>query len=390
MYSAERFFVKTARTQMQILETESAVPALSHMVSVLDKIKTAATRVEARGVFRAAGLCQDVISRAKSEQISPKQASSEENSKLSQSLASLNSLIGQYSEGLFEIDPKFKKQLLAEAKPLAAGVPVPKNDETPVSEIPVSEIPISEIDVKSSGLAAVCLKLRLKDQHEAAINTLKPLMHLVKNETQLRALETLMRPAANDATLSRPETGISIPQRQTVKFENLMRPITNLILSEARYSSKSVSISYAADFDELALELADHVQAFLEILCLNIVINGIGDTASQISLTGQERDRRYRFYVNWSGYDMAVTAEKNSYFRGAIIDLQAIGGSIKFRSLALKTEMATQTEDKNTLQALEISFPLTIASKTPVRLHKKRDTKSVSRGNLARVGGASR
>ena len=128
-----------------------------------------------------------------------------------------------------------------------------------------------------------------------------------------------------------------------------MQPITNLTLSEARYNGKNVSLSYAADFDDLDKDMAMRVQSFLEILCLNIVSRGTSNAASQISLTGQRRERHLAFTVSWQGRDIAANIESQPHFRQAVKSLKKQGGLIKFHEPAL-------SELGSAAQSLEVCF----------------------------------
>jgi hypothetical protein len=307
MYIAERNFVTTATRQMFTLERIWSTPAgcladknqklSSHALS---EIKKAAFLVEARGVYRAATLCEDVLGRL----------AAESTAKVTAALVSLQHLISQYADGLIEIDPEFE---------------LPQNPELPVAE-QRSDTPAPKQENGSDQESA----------REQAINVLTPLMRLVKDDKRAKALSILMRPPN--------EHKLEIPVSQSVPFDGLMRPITNLILSEARHTGKNISVSYAADFDDLERDTATGMQNFLEIICLNIVSQGISDDQStparttQMSITGQTRDNHYQFTLSWIGTSLPTSAAATSHTGAAYNDLKAIGGSFETRTGALSSE----------------------------------------------------
>ena len=295
MYRAERQFVTIASEQMLVLETlwgASPLPvsqgkSTSQTLPALQAIKDEAIRVEARGVFRAASLCVDIYGRV--------QAS--ESAKLRGSLAGLKCLIFQYAQGLCEIDPAFKDSIT-------------KLRQTPDR---ISNNNDAEIET-------ICSQGR----HAIAAFNLKPLLQFSKNNAHRKALESLIAFPKQQKIQERP------PKSKQVKFENLMRPISNLILSEARNCEKQVSISYASNFEELELRTADYIQECLETLCLNIVLAGIGNANTQISVTGRRTERTYVFTVNWMGYSVEESVKTNTHFKNMHNDLTGQGGEINF------------------------------------------------------------
>lgn len=340
MYSLERKFVLTANDQMQILENiwgagpqeNTNAEALQNTlgqkrtITALHSIKFAANSVQARGVYRAANFCETICS----------SIDGEGGPRLRGSLAGLKNLIFQYADGLFEIDPEFKASILTRKEPLETESKI-----------------VSTGAEHNDNLGAICLQAK----HEQAQKVLKPLLLLVKSENSHQALETLMAiDLRKDETPAAAPTPV-VPQRISVKFENLMRPITNLVLSEARHSGKQVSISYAADFDELGLSMANRVQEFLEILCLNIVANGVpANQSTQISLTGQDKEKEHTFSVNWRGYDVEENTKKHAHLKRGVESLRREGGDIKFRKLALETVSKEQEGPQAFTQHVDITF----------------------------------
>lgn len=385
MYSAERHFVKTAYDQMETLDSDGLKTGMGAHLNAIDvlpalgAIKEAALCVEARAVTRAIDICQDIVACTENTDVP----------ELEFNLIGLKSLIGLYADGLFEIDPDFK--LVIEGP--APFVPI----ETVEA---VSEITAPEAHTENTDLETVYLEGR----HAASVSTLRPLLKLVQDNDNLQALESLMsRSVIDTQSLVEAEPTPIMVMPHTVKFEALMRLVTNLILSEARHNQKTISVSYAADFEEIGADIAGHIQNFLEILCLSIVANGISKTTTQISLTGQERERQYRFSVNWTGKDISKQAKTHHFFKQSIAGLRAIGGDIQFRDMALKTELALQTKSDEYLQNLEVSFPLALREQAKpkklkgatasVSLELTSDNlaqESLAKDNLVQVGGASR
>ena len=341
MYSQERKFVLTANDQMQVLEeiwgagpqenTNTSTPKneQGRTITALHSIKFAANSVQARGVYRAANFCETIYTNLESE-CGPR---------LRGSLAGLKSLIFQYADGLFEIDPEFKESIQSrQGEQILAPVETDQNDN----------------------LETICLQ----GKHSQASNVLKPLLSLVKSEGRRNALETLM---AFDTKDQEEPAIIRVNQAPhiAVKFENLMGPVTNLVLNEARHNGKQVSISYATDFDELGLSMANRVQEFLETLCLHIVANGVPRKQStQISLTGQGTESKYVFSVNWRGYDLGESSCEDERFKNSLEKLCSEDGDIEFQKLALETTAPQQAGRASLMQSLEVSFPRTRAKRT--------------------------
>ncbi len=298
MYRAERQFVTIASEQMLVLETLWGVSPLpvseggskAQTVPALQTIKDEAMGVEARGVYRAASLCVDIYGRI---QVS-------NSAKLRGSLAGLKSLIFQYAQGLYEIDPEFKDSL---TKPHQTPEHIHHNNPPEVETI--------------------CSQGR----HAIAAFNLKPLLQFSKNNAQRKALESLI------ALPTQPKVQEQMPISAQVKFENVMRPISNLILSEARNCEKKISISYASNFEELSLKTANYIQECLEVLCLNIVLAGVGNANTQICITGSRDERTYAFTVNWSGFSVEESVQTNTHFKNMQANLIEQGGEINFVSV---------------------------------------------------------
>jgi len=303
MYSAERQFVATAHNQLCLLEQDE-LHAHHIFKDALGEIKRAAGPVKARAIYRAALLCEDVLKRCTAT-----------STKFQTSLNGLKSLVELYANGLYEIDPGFKLILLGKTTSVA--------DETPPK---VSAKEILE---------------QLKAANENAANVLHPLLHLVKDDKRAHALSFLAGiglQAGGDVATPRPNT---YPRtRSNVRFDVLMRRITNHTLGEARALAKNVSISYAADFENVDTSIATSLQNFLQTACLEIVRSGLvvnGDLAAsinrtwQISITGETR-----------GQDLSITL---SWLGEALLDFGSTGESEKLR-LGLNGKLTAQSEQK--------------------------------------------
>lgn len=299
MYSAERQFVTTAHSQLRLLE-QGELHAHQIFEDAISQIKSAAGPVKARAIYRAALLCEDVL----------KRCDNAANAKFQTSLNSLNTLVELYANGLYEIDPSF---LLVEATSAMSDA---SNEGSLEASL---EKPPTEPDDQ------------LRADNENAANLLKPLLHLVKNAKQAEALSFLA------GIEQQPEnSGISprIHARKSIRFDSLMRRITNHTLGEARAQAKNVSISYAADFETLDTSIASSLEAFLQTTCLEIVRNGLvvnGDLAAsinrtwQISLTGETRGQDLSIALNWQGQQLLGFGING---KGKEM-LQSLGGTLK-------------------------------------------------------------
>ena len=141
MYIDERHFVKTAIQNMDVLErawtdvdTSLAPARVDQTNASLDKIKSTAASVQARAVFRAAVMCENVLARLNTDNMT----------KMTSSLVELNRLVHSYADGLFEIDPEFAEII--------------NQPEEIVEALPKTDVNLAE-------------------EHASAVKTLSPLIH---------------------------------------------------------------------------------------------------------------------------------------------------------------------------------------------------------------------
>jgi len=337
MYAAERHFVTTAKAQLRLLaqnlsaqhlaNTHTQTEACLHrdIQTSIHTIKLAASPVKARAVYRAALLCEDTLKRYPVS--SPK---------FHTSLNGLKSLVGLYTEGLLEIDPDFKTILLD-------GTLISKNVEDQTQETDYDEL-------QDELLAA----------NENAVNTLKPLLKLVNKDRRLNALSFLTSYGQDGE--QKPTD--AKPVQPSIRFEALMRQITNRTLGQARAIGKDISISYASEFDVIEKKTALVLQAFLENACLQILKTGLPNNLSgqkrtwQISLTGSRKAQKLAIALTWPGYALgqALSQTPSNYQ-----SFQALGGTIKS-----KTKKHADRDSINGLdtgldiQLLEIICPATL------------------------------
>lgn len=311
MYPIERKFVKIAHQQMDVLETIWSIDvAPANMagptIGALTQIKNSADTVQARGVIRAAMLCEDVFSRLGAGGAA----------KLRPALVSLKTLISQYSDGLFEIDPAFK----------------------------------DIFDGKTEAIAPEkTVNLPLVDAREKAVAVLSPLLKFVKKSDSLSALQSLMgqKPIAHTDEAS-----------SAVRFDALMRPVTNLCLSEARLDGKNVSVSYVSDFETLGRQTSRDLQHLLELVFLHITAKSIGSAGAQISLTAQKAGEDININLAWSGAPLVQNMECHARLAFALTGLKKRGGALNIRRAEL-------SDTQNPVQALEIIFPKIASAQKP-------------------------
>lgn len=325
MYSAERQFVTTAHSQLRLLEQDALHP---HQIfeDALCQIKSAAGPVKARAIYRAALLCEDVL----------KRCDTATSIKFQTSLNSLKSLVELYASGLHEIDPGFTSIPPGEDEPATP---------TGLHETSLETSPASKPD-------------QLTADNENAADLLKPLLHLVTDDKQAKALAFFVgidhQPKSNVAT-PRPHT------RSNVRFDTLMRRITNRTLGEARAQAKNVSISYAADFEAVDVSISSDLQNFLQAICLEIVRKGLvvnGDLAAsisrswQISITGETQRGEIQgqdlsISLSWPGQKLLGFGNtgKGKEF------LQNLNGKLAHYTL-------TPEQDKLEMQVLEFICPI--------------------------------
>ena len=314
MYIDERHFVKTAIQNMGVLErawtdidTSLASARVDQTNASLDKIKSTAASVQARGVYRAAVMCENVLARLNADNMT----------KMTSSLVELNRLVHSYADGLFEIDPEFAEVI---------------NQPEEIAE----ELPKTDVN--------------LADAHASAVKTLSPLIQRVKDDKLRSALTSLMQPVTMNSSRR--------SDRKTMSLDALIQPISNLVLSEARHCGKVVTVSYAADFADLSFEIAETVQDILEAACLKIVAKGIPKasetlpgTTPQISLTGQSRGGNILFSVSWMGEGIDTPDNPTAGFQSQMQRLEQRGGSYSFNNLALSDNLKSR-------HTLYITMPL--------------------------------
>ena len=328
MYIDERHFVKTAIQSMNELEqcwTDEGIPFLADRTEQtrqnLTAIKETASSVQARGVFRSAILCEDVLSRLVSE--SP--------TKFHSSLSELKRLITLYADGLFEIDPEF-----ADTFNQPEGITPEK----------------TTINVSNS-----------LDQHAISAQTLKGLMPLVRDNRLRQSLNALMQPTSG--------VPANLQDRKTMSLDALIQPISNLVLSEARHNGKTVTVSYAADFVDIPFEAGEMLQDVLESACLHIVANGItpltspqtlsSNTTPQISMTGQLKNGFVLFSISWIGREINKHTSEQSKFSDDMSELEQAGGSHSFDKPAV-------SENSKSRHTLYIKIPMPDPRMVPHRV----------------------
>ena len=331
MYSAERQFVTTAHSQLCLLEQDGHHTQKTFEAAI-GEIKNASRPVKARAIYRGALLCEDVLRRCNATSI-----------KFRTSLSGLKSLVELYANGLYEIDPSFKSVLLGNTAPDAPKISL----ETIGGRTTGKEHPRKDT-----------LK-QLKAANENAAKVLKPLLHMVKDDKQARALSFL---AGIDHQSARKISAPRINTRANVRFDVLMRRITNHTLGEARALAKNVSISYAADFETVDTSVAPELQTFLQTACLEIVRCGLvvnGDLAAsvnrtwQISITGETRTgetqgQNLLISLNWRGEQLlgfGSTGKSKQL-------LQSLNGRLTAHS------EQTTVDDKLNMHTLEFICPV--------------------------------
>jgi len=324
MYTDERQFVKTANQHLAVLEqTWSDVNADGFTQvemstrNALDQIKYSANTVQARGVYRAAVLCEDVLVRT----------STDCTAKLSSAMTSLKHLVDQYRDGLLEIDPEFDWEETA----------VNMDEQVLVDNVPT---------VQES----------LESKHKIAAQNLFSLMELVREPKHHKALSFLMMPTQIE------QNYVEVIETKSLSFDALMHPLNNLILSEARHSGKPVSISYAADFARISAQHSAPLRNLLEIVCLNVVANGIvpnkPGSVSQISITGQGKPDDLYFLISWRGRELSESARRNPHFAKAITELECRGGEVKYNATIF-------ADSGNSRHTMALAWPRTEAISLP-------------------------
>lgn len=300
MYIDERHFVKTTLQKMDFLEQVWSEPhentrsrRAEQSATALDTIKSTAVSVQARGVYRAAILCEDVLSRL----------TLENETRMISALVELKRLINLYADGLFEIDPEFAETL--------------KQGETGASDIYITKA------------------------HAKAVQTLKPLAQNVDDTGLRQALKVLMHPISLDSAFDADQKSMSL--------DALIQPVSNLVLSEARHCGKIVTVSYAADFDALEFDLAKTLQDALEASCLTILRHGIPGPSPtsvgatpQISLTGQMRAGQLLFSISWMGAEIKLTGDDQLEFRTQLLKLKQMGGTFSINNLSLSDNLKSR------------------------------------------------
>ncbi|MBL4871475.1 MAG: hypothetical protein JKX72_11035, partial [Robiginitomaculum sp.] len=195
MYSIERKFVLAANTQLQKLDVVWGVKPQDSCAemcaakrqdctqSALGAIKSAAAEVKARGIMRSAGFCEDVFAQLKEN----------ESAKLQGALVGLKTLVYQYADGLFEIDPAFRDSL--------------QNSPMTNSQKQDNAQTLSETDEKAA--------------HLRASKVLKPLLHLVKTDSRKSALQKIMQATQERETQPMPmrREPVNPSSAIAVKFE---------------------------------------------------------------------------------------------------------------------------------------------------------------------------
>ena len=350
-FTQERFFVTTARQQLAVLQAymdseDIAIPAIDAGVEnhVLDKylkatalIKSTALPVSARAVYRAAQAVEKTLIQKKQN---PNITNFHDD--YHTRLAALRSLIGLYSEGLFELDPEFKNEINNENKHYEnKQATIALDLEITTTEVPANLANNANINEDESSI-------------EQIKQTLKPLIIYSENTNQEKALSSLMaykpaliteNPSNTVLTKSSKPTNISainnreIANKQTARsFDDIMRAITGRVLAEARGHGKDISISYHAEFDEIDVPIADTIQALLLACLLSIVkapsmdSNYHGNTrcksaadkskSQHIVISGLVKTSQKIIEINWDGNQF----NRNHRFNHSLSKFEKGGG----------------------------------------------------------------
>ncbi len=283
------------------MEQDTALP---HQIfeDAVCQIKTAASAVKARAIYRAALLCEDVLKRC--ENVA--------HVNFQTSLRRLKNLVELYADGLYEIDPSY---LVVEAS----------SAHPKINQDGLKKPALEKLDKTRPS--------KIKTENETAVSVLKPLMHFVKDKKQAGALYFL---AGIDSQLDKAELPQASNQPSSVRFDNLMRRITNYTLREARALAKNISISYAADFEKIDTSISSNLEKYLQSICLEIIRNGLvinGDLAAsinrtwQISLSGETQGDKLHITLSWQGQQL-LDFGKSSKNKET---LQSLNGKIKVR-----------------------------------------------------------
>ncbi len=223
MFQSEREFVKTAKACLQGLTAQPCAPG------GLETIIESAKSVQARAVMLAAERC---LLPARENRLA---AAFE--------LRTLSRLVGQFEEGLVEIDPG------------AAGYIAGEPSAAPFKPIePIAANP----QFASEKIETATPKARAS----RAAATLENVLPFAPASDRA-ALDTLLRLGQGEAI----KTKSAPPAQTNVLLENLIAPVTSDALVAAHRAHKQLSLSYACEHVSVPGHAAPALQALLMSVC---------------------------------------------------------------------------------------------------------------------------
>ncbi len=308
VFSKERFFVTTARTQLAKLEALSGCAEMDKYRQCLALIKQAAMPVQAKAVYRAALAVEKIL----------EQKGISDSVALSGRMSALRSLINLYSEGLFELDPEFRRQVENKTK---------NNTESDTTPNIVADISLAGIDENTIEPA------NENSANKQAKENLRPLLGLTQTKAQKHSLQFLMEYKPDAEEFSKTQTmslasAISASENSE-SFDAIMRSITRSALAEARAYGQDISISYSSEFDDIEQKTASKLQALFLAVCLEIIKSGSKTNHNtrqnrHIVFSGSILSGIKTIKIEWSGEMFS----RSQSFNQLVTEFEEIGGNI--------------------------------------------------------------
>lgn len=253
--AASRFVSQSMMSLDHMMTTDSIKPTV--IIDHLADLQRGAKRMRARSIYRAAQTAVNMLH------------TGEPDEKVQSELVVVRTLVEQYQSGLDDV--------------LSAGLPAPQTvaNKTVARQTPVNDM-IADLTVQLSqamDLAEPNISAEpIKDDISAEMETVRESWRPSLNEAKARlepvidyAPEAEQRDALRRLSRLYGDAKISASKKPepvtAVELEAMMPELTNLVLTTARHTGKTVSISFAANGVRIGSSMAKKLHLALVDMC---------------------------------------------------------------------------------------------------------------------------
>lgn len=303
MFSAERIFVTDcadALSRVEVLwrhaDSEAAdLNRLRETKALLIDIREGALPLQARAIYHSAGLTMDALNNP---------------DRFSSNFHVLSRLIGQYTDGLNEIDPDYRADVQDGYEHVNAAAPV-QNAAVPAQNAPApaKDESLKAAQTRAANVLSSLIHFAPNPDHRKALSRLAG-VEPAPDLDAAPALEVEIRPQSKIEPKTEPkDTAAPVETAESwVSFEDIMRPLTHTILACARQTGKQVSVSYAGEATRISAAQADVLQRTLTDIGLMSVRHSV-ETPDMRRSAGRSANAQIGFTARETAKDFVVQFE---------------------------------------------------------------------------------